>query len=887
MLNLLMKPLSNFLLIIADLLLPLRYKISWKGLDEISTKCKSGIIFAPNHPAMVDPVILSLKLRKQYKPMALADAERINIPIIKQCAERLGLITIPNLAKTGKEGEKAIHSALEHLSKELNNGRNVLVYPSGRLYRSPKESLRASSSLAYLLKRAPNAQVIVVRTEGLWGSRFSYASGKTPQAINGLLKGLFDIIKSGIFFLPKRNLTITFQQTPDLPRDKGLKAINTFLEEIYNKNPLANTYVPYSCWGDTKPIIMPEPTGNLFKGSLEDIPESTRKIIKEHLKEIAEITEIHPDQKLGEDLGIDSLRMLEVINWLEQEFGVQDIETDSLTTVLDVMLAACSKISSASDFDLIEVPARWHKREKKLNLVIEEGKNIAELFLKQAARTPGRIIYADQKSGCRSARQTVLACLLISPVIKAFPGSYVGIMLPASVGGAIFYLATLFAGKIPVMINWTVGKRSLEHSIKSLGIEKIITARALCTTLQNRGVHFESIENYFVYAEDLKGQLSIFSKLRALLFSYINWQPLKKAKIADTAVVLFTSGSESLPKAVPLSHKNITSNLYYAFKCVELNSHDRLCGFLPPFHSFGLSICVIAPAISGLQVVYHPKPTDGALIGKMIELYQVTMLVGTPSFLNGIVQSSNSESLQSLKIVVTGAEACPDKVYQLVEGKCPQASIIEGYGITECSPIVSANPVMRIKRGSVGKPLQNIAYKVIDPDTLKLVPEGERGMLIVKGDSIFSGYLNYEGPSPFIEFSDGIYYKTGDLVRLDQDHYIIFAGRLKRFIKIGGEMISLPAIEDCLQNALADRKDPDLEGPILAVEAIGEESKEEITLFSTINISREESNAILAENGFSPLSYIRRISEITEIPTLGNGKIDYKKLKSQPPLFLP
>jgi long-chain-fatty-acid--[acyl-carrier-protein] ligase len=254
------------------------------------------------------------------------------------------------------------------------------------------------------------------------------------------------------------------------------------------------------------------------------------------------------------------------------------------------------------------------------------------------------------------------------------------------------------------------------------------------------------------------------------------------------------------------------------------------------------------------------------------------VLVGTPTFLNGIVRAAQPGQLDSLRIAVTGAEKCPDAVYQALRRACPNATILEGYGITECSPIVSANRMEKSVPGSIGKPLDSVECVVLGLDRHAPVAPDESGMLYVRGPSIFSGYLNYGGESPFFEWDRKRWYRTGDLVRLGADGWLTFEGRLKRFVKLGGEMISLPAIEAVLMPHFAAEAD---EGPPLAVETMGPPDSPEIVVFTVRPTTREHVNQVVRDAGLSPLYHVRQVIQVETIPVLGTGKTDYRGLKER------
>jgi long-chain-fatty-acid--[acyl-carrier-protein] ligase len=390
------------------------------------------------------------------------------------------------------------------------------------------------------------------------------------------------------------------------------------------------------------------------------------------------------------------------------------------------------------------------------------------------------------------------------------------------------------------------------------------------------GVDLGPLSDRFLLAEDLRARMTLPRKLVALLRAYLDWSPLRKAVPPPDAVVLFTSGSESLPKAVPLTHGNILTNIRDTLRVVRVEEPSVLIGMLPPFHSFGITITTILPLCSGLRTVYHTNPTEAAALARLVEAFRVTLLVGTPTFLHGVVRAARREQLASLRMAVTGAEKCPEHVYQALRESCPEAVILEGYGITECSPVVSANRPERQVPGSIGTLLPSVEGVIVGVESARRVPVGSSGMLLVRGPSIFGGYLNYSGESPFVEFEGRRWYRTGDLVRQDETGVIFFEGRLKRFVKLGGEMISLPAIEAVLAPHFATGAD---DGPVIAVESVGGGDSPDIVLFARRAVPRDQANEWLRSAGLSPLHFVRRVIEVDAIPVLGTGKTDYRGLK--------
>jgi acyl-CoA synthetase (AMP-forming)/AMP-acid ligase II/1-acyl-sn-glycerol-3-phosphate acyltransferase/acyl carrier protein len=859
-------------------LLGLRYRITAKGLDKIAQRGKKGVLFLPNHPALIDPIIMMSVLKDQFAPRALADQDETDLFFVRWMAKRAGIIPIPNIGRYGRAGRQKVLDALAEGGQWMKDGGNMMLYPAGHLCKTRMEDIGGGSAVETLLDKFPDVRIVLVRTTGLWGSAFGWGPGQTPYAGRAIKRGLPGMLASGLFFMPRRKVTIEFFEPDDVPRNANRDTLNRYLEDFYNQDPPTNTHLPYSIWQGWTPTPIPEPEQHSIGGNIADVPDSVRTAVCEHLTELTGIGGVTHETRLANDLGLDSLARVDLATWLDTEFGYVCNDPEALRTGGDVMLAACGQAIISGAAELKPVPASWFTAEPTNEpLPPPEGATVAEAFLKLARKTPGRTLIADQLSGSKTYRDIVLGVMALKGPIERLAGDHVGIMLPASVGADIVYLATIFAGKIPVMVNWTVGPRNLVHSLELTGVQHVLTAKKLVSKLQSQGVDFDTAADKLTPLEDIGAGISLGAKLRCLLASRLSWKSLDQAKINPTAAVLFTSGSESMPKAVPLSHANLLASLGGVARAVHIGVNDHLVAILPPFHSFGLTGCMLTALAWGARVVYHANPTEAETIGRIIEAYKVSIILGTPTFLGGIVRASKPERLKPLRMAVTGAEKCSDHVYESLQASCPEAVIMEGYGVTECSPFISINDESDPKPGTIGKVLDTMEYAIItlETDPPVRVEQGQRGMLIVRGANIFDGYLHYDGPSPFMEFEGTQWYRTGDLITEDADGVLTFAGRLKRFVKLGGEMISLPAIESVLTPLYATEDD---EGPVLAVTAVPGIDPPELVVFTTFDADRGEINQQIRDGGLSGLHNIRRLVRLETLPILGTGKTDYRTL---------
>ena len=342
------------------------------------------------------------------------------------------------------------------------------------------------------------------------------------------------------------------------------------------------------------------------------------------------------------------------------------------------------------------------------------------------------------------------------------------------------------------------------------------------------------------------------------------------------AVILFTSGTEAMPKGVPLTHKNLLSNMQAALCSVDIRRNDTLLSALPPFHSFGFSVTGLLPLLAGVRVVFAPNPTDAGQQLRILHKWEATILCSAPSFLLNVMKQGSIDLLQSLRLIVSGAEKAPKELIEQINSKTPQAKFLEGYGITECAPILTINNTGDPQEG-VGSPLENTKIKIVHPEDFSItLPCGQAGMILAQGPNIFEGYLQTNVSSPFYH-DDVRWYVTGDIGYLNEKGSLTITGRLKRFVKIGGEMFSLGAIESALT------EEPSIgqgEGPQLAICAKGEaEGRPHIIAFTTKELPLLSINTILRKKGFSNLVRIDRVISLEEIPLTGTGKIAYRELE--------
>lgn len=861
-------------------ILSLRYTISVEGLEQL--KDARGVLILPNHPAEIDPVILMTLLWDVLRPRPVVLESFFHAPALAPLMRFIRAIPMADMDyEAGPYKRRRVMKQLHDVTEALQRGDSVLIYPSGRLSVNGAEQIGGNSGAWMLLKECPDARVALVRIRGLYGSIFSKAQtgGATPRLRDALRAGALTLIKNFIFFAPRREVQIEIALDPEgLPRSSTPLALNRYLEEGYNyPTPEAPSLVSYSCFREQIPTLPERPSA---AAALAQIPAELTTRVCAHVAHIAEVdaASLTFDTKLGDDLGLDSLTIAEMLLWLDREFGAHDVDLGELQTVGALVRAAAGQLSSGTQRPTFEVPRAWHTTTADtLDPSLHSATTIPEAFLGGSSLRGAAVAVGDDRSGVLTWTQLRTATLLLARSIADLPGTHVGMLFPASVAGSLTAMAAMIAGKIPVFLNWTAGKRSLEHACEATNLSAILTARSFLDIVPS---DLEYLEDRFICLEDLKRSFTLRDKFAARRLAQESTSQIMLAfgmqelSTNDVAAVLFTSGSEALPKGVPLTHGNILANVAGALDAFKLSKSDVLLGFLPPFHSFGLTICTVLPLVTGLRVAYYPNPNESRRIAAAIKRWGATIAAGTPTFLRSMLRAGEPTLFASLRTLVSGAERAPQDLFDLILSYELPVQILEGYGITECAPVVSVNRPAEPRRG-VGKPLAGVSVAIVDPNTFTAVPDGTQGLILIHGQNVFSGYLDTQ-LDPFVEFAGRRWYNSGDLGMIVEGDLII-TGRLKRFIKIGGEMVSLSAVEEAITPHL-----PSIDGtPQLAVLSKGTEgeSRPQLILFAVGPITRERANEILHSSGFPHLVHISEVRSVKTIPILGSGKTDYQSLK--------
>jgi len=489
-------------------------------------------------------------------------------------------------------------------------------------------------------------------------------------------------------------------------------------------------------------------------------------------------------------------------------------------------------------------------------------------FVHMAKKNAKKLAVIDKSTGKNvTYSRALIGTLILSSKFKRYDKGFIGIMIPTSAGCALATVGALMSGRIPVMINYSTGaEANAKYAQRKCKFKTIITSKALLEK-----INCPIIEG-MVLIEDIMAGVTTGDKLKAALMTKLPvsmiLKSIHKGDENDTAAILFTSGSEKDPKAVQLTHRNIASNIKNFGDYAKITESDIILSNLVFYHVFGLTVNLWVPFYYGMTMVTYANPLDFQTISNIARDEQPTLMVGTPSFFWGYLQKSEPGDFKSLRLMVAGADKCPDA---LREGfmKKHGVTLLEGYGATETSPVISVNTHEYNRPGSTGKVIPNVQVRIENLETGEACSTGEVGKIMVKGDSVMKGY--YDDPELTAEALDDGWYNTGDMGFFDEDKYLWHAGRFKRFAKIGGEMVSLVKVENtlekflpkgvscCVVEVLDDKK-----GSIIVATVSGEVNKTEIL--------RKMLNEL-------PIIYLpRQFIVISELPMMSTGKIDFRKV---------
>ncbi|MDR3162437.1 MAG: MFS transporter [Helicobacteraceae bacterium] len=471
----------------------------------------------------------------------------------------------------------------------------------------------------------------------------------------------------------------------------------------------------------------------------------------------------------------------------------------------------------------------------------------------------------------------------------------VGVLLPPSAAGSIVNLALFAMGKKPINLNYTVSLENFKSAVEQGGIKTIISSETFEKKLNAKGFNFnEILAGRILYAESVKASIGRMESIRKLLAvmllpaSLLEFFYFAPTNLEDMATILFSSGSESAPKGVELTHKNLLANIKQVADLLNFRREDVVLNALPIFHSFGLTITTLMPLTEGILMIAVPDPTDVGLIGKMCARYNVTVLLGTSTFFRLYIKNKKLHPLmlQSVRLAIAGAEKLREDVKTGFRVKFG-IEIYEGYGATETAPVVSVNmpdslepielkPLTFYKEGTVGMPLPGTIVKIVDPDTLEELSINSDGLILIGGPQVMKGYYNNAAKTEeaIVRIGEWRYYKSGDKGHIDEDGFITIVDRYSRFAKIGGEMISLTSVETTIIKLFKEEID------LIAVNLPDDKKGEKIVLLYNGAIELDSLIAGVKDSALPPLMVPSEFYRVDTLPKLASGKADFKASKT-------
>jgi len=506
--------------------------------------------------------------------------------------------------------------------------------------------------------------------------------------------------------------------------------------------------------------------------------------------------------------------------------------------------------------------------------------NVLAAVAETAGNIPGRVALEDITCQELTYRRLMVGTDLLAAQWRArlgpAAGEPVGILLPNVNTQPLTLLSLWAARKVPAMLNFSTGLPVMLVCAQLAGLKHIITSRQFLAKARLDLAPLEAAGIGLIYLEDVSPAISGFAKFAALVRHTVapgaglRAGPLRPE---DTAVILFTSGSEGVPKGVALSHRNLLANIRQAIAVIDVTDDDRFFNALPMFHSFGLTGGTLFPLVRGCYTFLYPSPLHYRVVPTLVYDRACTVLLGTNTFLNGYARKAHAYDFNSLRYLIAGAEKVQTATLDTWARKFG-VRILEGYGATECSPLISLNTRMEPCIGSAGRLVPGLEHKL---EPVEGVTEG--GRLFVRGPNVMQGYLNADANMKFQAL--GGWYDTGDIVAVDADGYLHIRGRMKRFAKVSGEMVSLTAVEDALAGAFPQFG---LRCAVAVITRPDEDKGEKlIAVTNEPRLQLADLRAAIRAKGLSNLCAPREIRVVTSIPKLGTGKTDHRALERMLP----
>jgi acyl-[acyl-carrier-protein]-phospholipid O-acyltransferase/long-chain-fatty-acid--[acyl-carrier-protein] ligase len=510
--------------------------------------------------------------------------------------------------------------------------------------------------------------------------------------------------------------------------------------------------------------------------------------------------------------------------------------------------------------------------EQQFDAEMEFGpRSVLEAVIERARHFPKKIVLEDINRQQLNYRRLVVGVRLLARQWGGLTdGERIGVLLPNVNAMPVVILSLWAAGRIPAILNYSTGMQIMLACVELAGLKQIITSRTFLARAKISAAPLTDAGIQLIYVEDVRKSITSGQRLAALLAELLVKPRFEASPAPDsTAVILFTSGSEGVPKGVELTNRNLLANIRQMLSVIDLVDRDRFFNALPLFHSFGLTVGTLLPLMRGLFVFLYPSPLHYRVVPTAFYNLDCTVMFGTNTFLNGYARKAHPYDFRALRYLFAGAEKLQESTANTWMRRFG-VRVIEGYGATECSPCLSANTPIAPKHGSAGRFLPRIEYRL---EPAEGVQEG--GRLHVRGPNVMRGYLNPDANAQFQKL--GGWYDTGDIVRIDEEGFLFILGRLKRFAKISGEMVSLTAIEEALAGAFPDYG---LRCQIAVVSRPDPEKGEAlIAVTNEPKVKIEDLRAVIRQKGLPGIAAPREIKFLKEIPKLGTGKVNHRELE--------
>ncbi|MFC0632528.1 AMP-binding protein [Brevundimonas balnearis] len=506
----------------------------------------------------------------------------------------------------------------------------------------------------------------------------------------------------------------------------------------------------------------------------------------------------------------------------------------------------------------------------RVPLTASSPETVFDALIEARDRFGDKEILEDQDRKPLTYTGLIRAAFVLGRKIAALtePGERVGVLLPSSMGVVVTFFGLHAHGRIPTMLNFTAGERNVKAAIQAAGVKRVLTARRFIdqAKLEDLVAAIGTVAE-IVWLDDVRASIGLQDKVYGLMAGLMPKRFRARTDPAAPGVILFTSGSFGSPKGVVLSQWNLVSNTRQVAQHIALKPEWVMFNPLPTFHCFGLTGGVLLPILTGMKAFEYPSPLHAKQIVELLPDVKASILLATDTFLNQYARVAGADDFDTLQFVVAGAEKVRDETHHLFNTRFHGLKLLEGYGATEAAPVVAVNHPDRNRPGSVGQVLPGMEWRL---EPIEGIDEGAR--LYLRGPNVMSGYLAEGDPERVEPLPDG-WHDTGDIVDIDEEGYISILGRAKRFAKIGGEMVSLAAVEGLASAVWPEGRH--------AVVAVADTRKGEKLVLVTDRSDAEVARLTewARDHGAPELAVPKKIVRVAELPVLGTGKTDYVSIQ--------